>query len=169
MNTTGQAKSEGKKMNQLFRTFGVGTMLTLASLLAGLNFLSSSAKAEGTTTLPAVTHEVLPDAETWNRTELYFGMSKPDGTTITEAEFKAFMDKEITSRFPDGLTLLSGYGQYLGENGEIAKEPSKVLVLFYPSDMTNADENIEAIRNEYEKLFQQESVLRVDSLEQLSF
>ncbi len=110
-----------------------------------------------------------PQAETWNRTELYFGMSKPDSTTVTEAEFKVFMDREITSRFPDGLTLLTGYGQYLGENGEIAKETSKVLVLFYPSDMTNANENIEAIRSEYEKLFQQESVLRVDSLEQLSF
>jgi hypothetical protein len=157
-------------MNKLFRNVGVSTMLTLASLLAGLNFLSSSARADSTpTTLPSVATEVAPDAETWNRTELYFGMSKPDGTTITEAEFKAFMDKEITSRFPDGLTLLTGYGQYLGDNGEIAKETSKVLVLFYPSDMTNANDNIEAVRNEYEKLFQQESVLRVDSLEQLSF
>jgi hypothetical protein len=157
-------------MNKSFRNFGVSTMLTLASLLAGLNLLAPAVKADGTpTTLPSVATETVPDAETWNRTELYFGMSKPDGTTVTEAEFKAFMDKEITSRFPDGLTLLTGYGQYLGDNGEIAKETSKVLVLFYPSSMTEANENIEAIRNEYEKAFNQESVLRVDSLEQLSF
>jgi hypothetical protein len=157
-------------MKRTFYTLGVSTMLTLASLLTGLNLLAPSARADGTpTALPAVPNEVLPEAETWNRTELYFGTSKPDGSVIAEAEFKAFMDREITSRFPDGLTLLTGYGQYLGENGEIAKETSKVLVLFYPSDMTNANENIEAIRNEYEKLFQQESVLRVDSLEQLSF
>jgi hypothetical protein len=35
--------------------------------------------------------------------------------------------------------------------------------------MSNANENIEAIRNEYEKAFNQESVLRVDSLERVSF
>ena len=145
-------------------------MLTLASLLAGLNFIAPSAKAEGIPTYPpTAAAEDQAIGETWNRTELYFGMSKPDGTLVTEAEFKAFMDKEITSRFPDGLTLLTGYGQYLGENGEIAKETSNVLVLFYPSDMTDANENIEAIRSKYEKLFQQESVLRVDSLKQLSF
>jgi hypothetical protein len=157
-------------MNKTFRTLGVSTMLTLASLLAGFNLLAPSARADGAPTYPptAATEEQAI-GETWNRTELYFGTSKPDGTVITEAEFKAFMDKEITSRFPDGLTLLTGYGQYLGENGEIAKETSKVLVLFYPSDMSNANENIEAIRSEYEKLFQQESVLRVDSLERLSF
>jgi hypothetical protein len=157
-------------MKRHLRVYGVSTMLTLASLLVGLNLLAPSARADGTpTTLPAVTTETQPDAETWNRTELYFGTSKPDGTTVSEAEFKAFLDKEITSRFPDGLTLLTGYGQYLSENGEIAKETSKVLVLFYPSDMTEANENIEAIRSEYEKVFQQESVLRVDSLERVSF
>jgi Protein of unknown function (DUF3574) len=147
------------------RSLGFNMLLAI-SIPAAITLQSQYALAD---TEPTVTQGQAPQAETWNRTELYFGMSKPDGTTITEAEFKAFMDKEITSRFPDGLTLLTGYGQYLGENGEIAKETSKVLVLFYPSDMTNANENIEAIRNEYEKLFQQESVLRVDSLEQLSF
>jgi hypothetical protein len=141
-------------------------LLLAISIPALITFQSQFVLAD---TDPATKLEQVPRAETWNRTELYFGMSKPDGTTVTEAEFKAFMDKEITSRFPDGLTLLTGYGQYLGDNGEIAKETSKVLVLFYPSDMTDANENIEAIRSEYEKLFQQESVLRVDSLEQLSF
>jgi Protein of unknown function (DUF3574) len=141
-------------------------MVLAVSIPTVITFQSQVALAD---TEPTTLVESAPEAETWNRTELYFGTSKPDGTTITEAEFKAFMDREITSRFPDGLTLLTGYGQYLGDNGEIAKETSKVLVLFYPNDMTNANDNIEAIRNEYEKLFQQESVLRVDSLEQLSF
>lgn len=147
------------------RSLGFNLLLAV-SIPAVIAFQSQYALAD---TEPTVTQEQAPQAETWKRTELYFGMSKPDGTTVSEAEFKAFMDESITSRFPDGLTLLTGYGQYLGENGEIAKETSKVLVLFYPSDMSNSNENIEAIRNEYEKLFQQESVLRVDSLEQLSF
>jgi hypothetical protein len=157
-------------MNKTFRLYGVSTMLTLASLLAGLNFLSSSARAEGTTTtLPSVVTEVVPDAETWNRTELYFGMSKPDGTNVTTLEFREFLDREVSPRFPDGLTLLTGYGQYRSATGYIAKENSMVLILLYPNDMTDANENIEAIRNEYEKAFNQESVLRVDSLERVSF
>jgi Protein of unknown function (DUF3574) len=156
-------------MTNFIRSLGF-TMVLAISIPTLITLQGQFAKADETpTTLSADTTETQPIGDVWNRTELYFGMSKPDGTTITEAEFKAFMDKEITSRFPDGLTLLTGYGQYLGDNGEIAKETSKVLVLFYPSDMTNANENIEAIRSEYEKLFQQESVLRVDSLEQLSF
>jgi hypothetical protein len=150
---------------KFIRSLGLNILLAI-SIPAVITFQSQFVLAD---TAPTTLVESAPEAETWNRTELYFGTSKPDGTVITEAEFKAFMDKEITSRFPDGLTLLTGYGQYLGDNGEIAKETSKVLVLFYPSDMTNANENIEAIRNEYEKLFRQESVLRVDSLEQLSF
>jgi Protein of unknown function (DUF3574) len=150
---------------KFIRSLGLNILLAI-SIPAAITFQGQFALAD---TAPTVTLEQAPQAETWNRTELYFGMSNPDGTTITEAEFKAFMDESITSRFPDGLTLLTGYGQYLGENGEITKETSKVLVLFYPSDMTNANENIEAIRNEYEKAFQQESVLRVDSLERLSF
>jgi hypothetical protein len=141
-------------------------LLLAVSIPAMITFQSQFVLAD---TGPTAIVESASEAETWNRTELYFGTSKPNGTTITEAEFEAFLDISITSRFPDGLTLLTGYGQYLGENGEIAKETSRVLVLFYPSDMSNANENIEAIRSEYEKLFQQESVLRVDSLEQLSF
>jgi Protein of unknown function (DUF3574) len=151
--------------SKFIRSVGLNILLAI-SIPAAITLQSQFALAD---TAPTAIVESVSEAETWNRTELYFGTSKPDGTTITEAEFRAFMDKEITSRFPDGLTLLTGYGQYLSEDGEIAKETSKVLVLFYPSDMTNASENIEAIRHEYEKLFQQESVLRVDSLEQLSF
>jgi hypothetical protein len=45
------------------------------------------------------------------RTELYFGSSKPDGSVITLEQFQHFLDQEITPRFPDGLTLLTGLGQ----------------------------------------------------------
>jgi hypothetical protein len=156
-------------MNKTFRTLGVNTMLTLAAFLAGLNIIAPSRVfADGTATYPPTT-EAQPVGDVWNRTELYFGMSKPDGTNITNLEFREFLDREVSSRFPDGLTLLTGYGQYRSATGYIAKENSMVLILLYPDDMTNANENIEVIRNEYEKEFNQESVLRVDSLERVSF
>ena len=108
-------------------------------------------------------------AELWRRTELYFGSSKPDGTAVTEAEFQHFVDTEVTPRFPDGLTVLTGYGQFRNSAGVIIKERSMELILLFPPQMREADRKIEAIRTAYKLAFQQESVLRVDSLAAVSF
>jgi hypothetical protein len=96
------------------------------------------------------------------RTELFFGTAKPNGV-VTEAEFLAFLDQEITPRFPDGLTLLKGDGQFSGEDGVIIKEDSFLLILLYPVDgFKESSGKIESIRGLYKTQFQQESVLRVD-------
>ena len=62
------------------------------------------------------------------RTELYFGTAKPDGV-VSEEQFKEFIDEYVTPRFPDGLTVLKGDGQFRGESGVIVKEQSYVLIL----------------------------------------
>lgn len=96
------------------------------------------------------------------RTELFFGTAKPDGV-VTDAEFAAFVDRVITPRFPDGLTLLKGDGQFRGESGVIVKEDSFVLILLYPiEDFRDSSRKINVIRERYKDEFQQESVLRVD-------
>ena len=102
------------------------------------------------------------------RTELVFGLSRAAGPDITEAEFRGFIDGEVTRRFPEGLTLLSGNGQFKDATGTIVKENSKLLVLLYPF---NKQRNalIEEIRSQYKTLFQQESVLRVDERSCVSF
>jgi hypothetical protein len=97
------------------------------------------------------------------RTELFFGSQKPDGTFVTEAEFQQFLNDEITPRFPDGLTLLTGLGQFRGSSGVIQRERSMLLILLYPTGAARkANQNIEQIRAIYERNFQQESVLRAD-------
>lgn len=96
------------------------------------------------------------------RTELFFGTAKPDGV-VTDEEFFAFLDAVITPRFPDGLTLLKGDGQFRGEDGVIVKEDSFVLILLYPlEDFRASNRKIDVIRERYKDAFQQESVLRVD-------
>ncbi len=107
--------------------------------------------------------------EVWGRTELYFGSNKPDGTVVTEEEFKQFLDTAITPRFPDGLTLLTGFGQFRNSQGIIVQERSMVLILLYPLQRSDANQKIEEIRRDYKQMFQQESVLRVDSLAKVSF
>ncbi len=102
-------------------------------------------------------------AEPFTRTELFFGTTRPDGSVVTEEEFDAFIDEEITPRFPAGLTLLSGYGQFQNEGGEIIEEDSFLLILLYPFETDGASSDlIEEIRDAYETQFEQESVLRAD-------
>jgi hypothetical protein len=96
------------------------------------------------------------------RTELFFGTAKPDGV-VSDVEFMAFIDEHVTPRFPDGLTLLKGDGQFLGEGNILVKEDSFLLILLYPvEDFRVSSRRIEVIRRLYKEAFQQESVLRVD-------
>jgi Protein of unknown function (DUF3574) len=103
-------------------------------------------------------------AEAWIRIELYFGTTLPDGSMISQGAWQAFLDEEITPRFPAGLTVLEGYGQFLNSQGVIAQENSVVLIIFIPADaVAESSASIEEIRDAYETQFDQESVLRADS------
>lgn len=99
--------------------------------------------------------------EAFVRTELYFGTAKPDGTAVTLAEWTEFLDSEITARFPDGLTVMTGTGQWRGEDDEIVQERSILVILLYPREAVGeGSAMIEEIRAAYEREFSQESVLR---------
>jgi Protein of unknown function (DUF3574) len=102
------------------------------------------------------------------RTELFFGLSRNAGPDITEAEFSAFLDSEVTPRFPDGLTVLDARGQFRGASGVPVKEGSKLLILLHGGSNSESA-SIEAIREQYILLFQQESVLRTDETDCVSF
>ena len=99
-------------------------------------------------------------AETHVRDELYFGMRKADGGIVGEAEWQAFVDAVVTPRFREGLTVLTGYGQYLASNGELVREPSKVLILVHEGG-PDAERGIREIAAEYCRRFEQEAVMRV--------
>ena len=103
--------------------------------------------------------------EEFIRTELFFGSAKPDGTVVTEADWQQFLNTHITPRFPDGLTVLSGFGQFRNSDGIIVRERSTVLILLYPvQTRRSSSEKIEQIRRLYKAAFQQESVLRADDI-----
>lgn len=101
------------------------------------------------------------------RTELFFGLSKPGGR-ITKRQFDRFVDDEVTPRFPDGLTVLSGEGQFRLEDGEIIEERSKVIVLLHGGGDVESKE-IDEIRAEYIDQHDQQSVLRTDEPSCVSF
>jgi len=139
-------------------TLGRRSFLTAAAFF--LTLLPQSFGAE-TARRPAA-------AEVWVRTEVYFGSNKPHGE-VTDAEFNSFIDSEVTPLFPDGLTLLTGAGQFKNSQGELIREKSHLLILLYPPQTQDANRNIQFIRERYKKIHSQESVLRVDSFSFVSF
>ena len=101
--------------------------------------------------------------EKFARTELFFGFAKPDDSVVTEEEFQQFLDREITPRFPEGITVLTGLGQFRGFSGVTIQERSMLLILLYPEqERRSRSKDIEEIRKAYKETFQQESVLRTD-------
>jgi hypothetical protein len=101
-------------------------------------------------------------AQPFGRTELFFGAAKPQGV-VTEAEFQAFVDEHVTRRFPDGLTVLKGAGQFRDEHRVVRKEAAFVLIVLYPdATREKSSRKLNEIREIYKDLFQQRSVLRVD-------
>jgi len=147
--------------------FSRRTALALAVTAAvGLGGGVSASAATGN---PASAAAQTSSGDLWKRTELYFGTGKPDGTAVTPEEFERFSEKEITAAFPDGFTELTGKGQYKGASGEIVREQSYLVVVLYPFTDRTANGEIEAIRTDYKRLFEQESVLRTDTVQQVSF
>ncbi|WP_437736304.1 DUF3574 domain-containing protein [Sorangium sp. So ce1335] len=95
------------------------------------------------------------------RTELFFGLDRFDEPPVTQEEWQAFVDTEVTPRFRDGLTQFDVGGQYLATTDELIREDSRLIMLLHDGGQAASD-SIEAIREEYKRRFNQESVLRID-------
>ncbi|WP_050514467.1 DUF3574 domain-containing protein [Streptomyces rimosus] len=104
-------------------------------------------------------------------TSLLFGTARPNGgPPVTDKEFRAFVDTFVTPRFPAGLTVQDGYGQYRDSHGTIERERSYELILLYPtSEARPNDPKIEQVRAAYMKRFGQESVARIDDSARVDF
>jgi hypothetical protein len=107
----------------------------------------------------------------WVDTRLYFGLG-PAGHPeqgVTEAQWRDFLDKEVTPRFPDGLSVEEVYGQWQGRN-EAAPERlrSKVLIIDYLDNPENRAK-IEAIRAAWKQRTGDQSVMRVTEPADVSF
>lgn len=95
------------------------------------------------------------------RYELFFGGTRQDESPIAEEEWLAFLDAEVTPRFPDGLTAIDVYGQWRRPDGIIARLPTRELLIWAPATAEN-DRKLEEIRTAFNTRFEQLSVMRVD-------
>jgi hypothetical protein len=131
------------------RSDKIGTEKALSAvLLLAFTGFASEARAEAVCAAPA---------EMMARVELFFGSG-----SATPGAFAHFLAHEVTPRFPDGLSLFEGYGQWRDGARHISREHSRLILIYYHRN-ADADARIEAIRAAYKQHFHQQSVLRADS------
>jgi uncharacterized protein DUF3574 len=115
-------------------------------------------------------HAAAP-SESWVDTKLYFSLG-PDGDPelgVSEAQWRDFLDREVTPRFPDGLSVIDIYGQWRGAaDSTTQRERSKLLNIVYPDNAENRA-RIESIRAAWKKITGDQSVLKVTEPAEVSF
>jgi len=95
--------------------------------------------------------------------ELYFGRNIAGRLRVSERQWTAFLKRELTPRFPDGLTVLDAQGQWRGPaSGTLVREPSK-LVIVVTADDAAMRERLAAAAAVYKQRFNQKSVGMVAS------
>ncbi|HEV2214114.1 MAG TPA: DUF3574 domain-containing protein [Terracidiphilus sp.] len=107
----------------------------------------------------------------WVDTKLYFGLGPADHPEqgISEAEWRAFLDKEVTPRFPAGLSVVDVFGQWQGKDEKTPERlRSKMLIVYYPDTAENRAK-VDAIRQAWKQKTGDESVLRVTEPADVSF
>lgn len=110
-------------------------------------------------------------AQGWVDTKLYFGLGPADHPEqgISESKWRDFLDREVTPRFPDGLSVLDVYGQWLSKGQTVPDRlRSKMLVIDYPDSAENRGK-VDAIRTAWKKMTGDQSVLRVTEPADVSF
>jgi hypothetical protein len=114
---------------------------------------------------PASAHAQAPaqcqaPARSMQAIELMFGRSVDGKLVVGEREWVRFLAREITPRFPDGLSVVDAAGQYKTADGAIAHEPSKIVIIIAPEGAETQD-RIAVIEAAYKKQFRQQKVVVV--------
>lgn len=122
----------------------LGFALLLAGMASGCASLAPQACAPGQQAMLSA--------------ELLFGRKIGDRIGVSEADFRRFVDQEVTPRFPDGLTILDATGQCRdNERSKLIREPSKLVLIAMPDEAGNRDK-LAAIAEAYKRRFSQQSV-----------
>ena len=107
----------------------------------------------------------------WVDTRLYFGLGPADHPDqgVSELRWREFLDREVTPRFPNGLSVQEVYGQWQGK-GQASPERlrSKMLSIDYLDSPENRDK-IDSIRAAWKKMTGDQSVMRVTEPADVSF
>jgi hypothetical protein len=98
-----------------------------------------------------------PPLQPMQQIELMFGRNL-HGRPGVDAAWTRFLAREITPRFPDGLTVLDAAGQWRDPaSGRLTRERSRLVIIVTAAE-PSADDRIAAIVAAYRQQFRQKSV-----------
>jgi uncharacterized protein DUF3574 len=126
--------------------------------LAALAFLSACAGRSPDPAAPAPAACRAGDSSL-ERDELYLGRNRQGAAEVSDDEWRGFLGRMVTPRFPAGFTVWDARGQWRGADGTIEEEKSKVLAVFHPVDEASRSA-VDSIVAAYRTEFSQEAVLR---------
>lgn len=88
--------------------------------------------------------------------QIFLGGKAPG--RISDRDLRAFVDQEVTPRFPDGVTVVDGGGQWKGDDNQLIREAAKVVLIVLPP-RRDAQAQVDAVRAAYRARFRQETVV----------
>ena len=101
--------------------------------------------------------------------EILFGRDIGRRIGVSEAAWARFVARELTPRFPDGLTVTDATGQWRDPaDGSIVREPAKRVEIVLPG---NADDpaRLDAVVRAYKREFRQRLVVVIVQMACVSF
>lgn len=101
--------------------------------------------------------------------QLFFGQNIGDAPGVSDADFHRFVDEVLTPRFPQGLTVMDGGGQWTGPENRLIREAAKVVVLVLPARDGDSQRKLGEVRQAYVQRFRQDSVMMVSQRACVSF
>jgi hypothetical protein len=147
----------------------IPTLILACSVLGGCTHPRGSVAVTAPTLRGDTAHPA--HAADWVETRLYFGLGPADHPEqgVSEGRWRDFLDKEVTPRFPDGLSVVDVYGQWQGKSGTAPERlRSKLLIIDYPDNAAN-EAKIDAIRAAWKQRTGDQSVLKVTEPADVSF
>lgn len=101
----------------------------------------------------------MPPGKAMVSAEMLFGRNIGDRLGVSDAAFAAFAAREITPRFPDGLSVVDAAGQWRDSaRGTLVREPSKIVLIVFADD-PDKRAALDAIAAAYKRDFRQQSVM----------
>ncbi len=122
--------------------------LAVALLLASVFLLGNAASAQNLVCPPPL--------KAMMRAELFFGRNIGGELGVSDRQWTQFVARELTPRFPNGLTVIDGKGQWRGDS-TIMRETSKIVIVVL-TDTADAHDRLAAVTAAYKKHFAQKSV-----------
>ena len=80
---------------------------------------------------------------------------------MSEESFQSFLADEVTPLFPDGRSVIDVAGHFRDDEGDVVREPTKLLILLVP-DVVAVASDVETIVAAYKERFDQQTVLHTE-------